>query len=93
MYPVVIILTLKYHNVATLTQPLSLNDGGMKINLAGVSGANWTIGLCRSNPLFVEGADMVPYYQPSQSVATRAFDFYDFKILCRTICWDRDSVY
>ena len=69
----------KYHNVATLTQPLSLNDGGMKINLAGVSGANWTIGLSRSNPLFIEGGE-VPYYQPSQSVATRAFDFYDFKI-------------
>lgn len=69
----------KYHNVATLTQPLSLNNGGMKINLAGVSGANWTIGMCRSNPLFVEGGEAF-YYQTSRAECTRAFDFYDFKI-------------
>ena len=70
---------IKYHNVATLTQPLSLNNGGMKINLAGVAGANWTIGMTRSNPLFVEGGE-VSYYQVSQADCTRAFDFYDFKI-------------
>ena len=72
---------IKLHNVATLTQPISLIDGGYTINVSGTrgsSGSNWTCGLTRSVPLNMGNG--VDYFNVDRSVGYRKFDYYDYKI-------------
>lgn len=77
--------TPKRYNVAILQKHISLINGSLDVNLSQVNSANWTIGLCRSDP----DASYVPSYYATglPSVGTRSWDFYDFKI-----CAEQDSV-
>jgi len=68
----------KLYNVAILQKHISLINGSLDVNVSQVNGANWTIGLCRSDP----DASYVPSYYATglPSVGSRSWDFYDFKI-------------
>jgi len=75
----------KRYNVAILQKHISLINGSLDVNLSQVNSANWTIGLCRSDP----DASYVPSYYATglPSVGSRSWDFYDFKI-----CAEQDAV-
>ena len=76
----------KQYNVALLEKHLHSINGSLECNLSGVGGANWTIGLCRSDPdgsyypsYYTESAGSSPAHH-SFTPTSRSFDFYDFKI-------------